>query len=686
MNASRRSILQALAAATLAPVVVEVEAQVRGLSLARRVEEKTVAAPAQTADEPARLRALEDFFSKPAYGSLVLSPGQRHLAAVVPSRGRRNLAIVDVDSRAASLVTAFTSLDVNTVFWASDERLLFTTGDQQGLEFRGDGGLFAVDRDGGNARALVEPWVARGAFVARLTQVLARVAGSHAEVLVSANDRSADTQDVYRMNVTTGRKSLVSETSPGHVKRWVLDGRHQPRVAFCMEPGKRRYAFAAQREGSRQWTIHAQWDEQLRDVILPLAFSDEGPDTLFVASNVGRDTLALFTFDLVSGRLGPMVYGDDRYDIASFELLGLALGEGGRLVMGADGGRTKLLGLRYNAEKPRVVWFDEAAARLQASVDAALPGLVNVFEPHRGRALVFSWSDVEPGRYHLFDQDKGTLEDTGVRVRPRINAHHMRPMRPIWWTAEDGLRVDGYLTLPARWAPGRPVPLVVRPHGGPWAKDNWGFNAEVQFLADRGYAVLQPNFRGSTGFGARHLRLSYRQWGGTMIDDMLAGVEWAIREGYADPAKVGAFGASYGGYAALMLLVRRPDMFRWAVNYVGVTDLEVHQDTQPAQLYGDFAALARVLNGDKRTDAELFAAQSPARHVHHLRSAVFHAYGGRDRNVDIANGQVIKAAFEKAGKPFEWMFVADEGHGYRKDEHVLEFYGRVEAFVRRHTG
>jgi dipeptidyl aminopeptidase/acylaminoacyl peptidase len=665
MNCARRSVLQALAAGSLAPGARALWAQAAELQ------------PAQP--------ALEDFFSKPAYGSLVLSPGQRHLAALVPAGGRRNLAVVDLDTRAAALVTAFTGSDVNTVFWARDDRLLFTTGDQQGLEFRGDGGLFAVDRDGSNARVLVEPLAARGAYVARLTQVLARVAGSSAEVLVSANDRSADTQDVYRMNVTSGRKSLVLQTSPGHVKRWVLDGRQQPRAAFCMEPGRRRYAFAAQREGSRQWTTYAEWDEQLRDVILPLAFAGAAPDTLYVASNAGRDTLALFTFDLASGRLGPLVYGDDRYDIASFELLGMALGEGGRLIMGTQAGGGKLLGLRYNAEKPRVVWFDEAAARVQASVDAALPGLVNVFEPQRGRALVFSSSDVEPGRYHLFDFDSSTLEDTGVRVRPRIDARQMRPMQPVSWMAHDGLRVDGYLTLPARWSPGRPVPLVVRPHGGPWAKDNWGFNAEVQFLASRGYAVLQPNFRGSTGFGAQHLRLSYRQWGGTMIDDMLAGVDWAVREGYADPAVVGAWGASYGGYATLMLLVRRPDLFRWGVNYVGVTDMEVHQDTQPAQLHGEFAALARALNGDKRADAELFAAQSPARHVQRIRAPVFHAYGGSDRNVDFANGQAIKAAFEKAGKPFEWMFVADEGHGYRQDAHVLEFYGRVEAFIRRHA-
>jgi dipeptidyl aminopeptidase/acylaminoacyl peptidase len=322
---------------------------------------------------------------------------------------------------------------------------------------------------------------------------------------------------------------------------------------------------------------------------------------------------------------------------------------------------------------------------LQASVDAALPGMVNVFNVQQKRTLVFSRSDVEPGRYFIFDQEKRSMEDTGVQTRPQIEPRRMRPMQPVNWTAPDGLRVDGYLTLPASWRKGEPVPLVIHPHGGPWAKDNWNFNPEVQFLANRGFAVLQPNFRGSTGYGARHLRLSYKQLGWPVVGGLVGCVEWAIKEGYADPSRVGAFGASYGGYATLMLLARRPDLFKWGVNYVGVTDMEVHQDTQPAQLFGEFGELAKVINGDKRTDRELFERQSPARHVDRIRVPVLHAYGGEDRNVDFANGRVIKVAFERAGKPFEWMFVADEAHGYRQDKNVLDFYSRVEAFITRHT-
>jgi dipeptidyl aminopeptidase/acylaminoacyl peptidase len=178
--------------------------------------------------------------------------------------------------------------------------------------------------------------------------------------------------------------------------------------------------------------------------------------------------------------------------------------------------------------------------------------------------------------------------------------------------------------------------------------------------------------------------LSYKHWGDTMIDDMIDGVEWAVKQGYGDSKRVAVYGASYGGYATLMALVRRPDMFIWGVNYVGVTDMAVHQDTQPAQLRGRFAELAKVINGDQNADKALFEVQSPARHVDQIQAPVFHAYGGEDRNVDYANGRLIHSAFDRAGKPYEWMFVADEAHGYHQDKNVFEFYRRFERFMAEH--
>ena len=646
-----------------------------------------LAQQAGTAAPAARI-PVETLFRKAAYRNITLSPNQKSFAATIQLDNRQNLVVVDLEKMKPVVLTRFEKADVNTVFWASDERLLYTTGDQQGLEFRGDGGLFAIDRDGQNARTLVEPLITNSAvrYVYRATKVLQRIKGSPDEVLVMANDRNADSQDIYRMNVLNGRKALLSFDSPGQVLKWVVDDDLQPRAALSMDMRRKRWWSSVRTADGKSWVKVAEWDEQLRDVVIPSVFDPTDPSQLYVSANVGRDTLAYFKFDTKAMKLGEMVAGTARYDLDSFLILPESGGEGGDLVFGgSDDARGKLIGLRANLDKPTTVWFDEAAERAQRTVDAALPGAYNRFDPSRRRTLVLSRSSVQPGAYYWFDQDKRTLEDTGIRVRPWIDPAQMAPMQYVTWTARDGMKIGGYLTLPRHYRKGAPVPLILHPHGGPWAKDNWDFRPEVQFMANRGFAVLQPNFRGSTGYGAQHLRASHKQWGGTMIDDMLDGVQWAIDQGYADKDRLGVYGASYGGYSTLMAMVKRPDWFKWGINYVGVTDMFVHQDTQPAQMRGDFAELAKALNGDQSADRAMFEATSPTRQIARIAAPVFHAYGGEDRNVDIANGNAIRAAFDKAGKPYEWMFVGDEVHGYRQDKNAFEFYNRFDRFIAAHT-
>ena len=630
---------------------------------------------------------VETLFRKTEYSALTFSPDQKFMAALMPINSRYNLVIIDLEKRNANRVTNFDKADVLRFWWASNDRLLFTTGDtQQFAANAGDGGLFAVDKDGRNSKVLVTPITEKqGQYVIRLTNFVGRIKDKKDEVIVAANDRSADSLDMYRMNIYNGRKTLLSFDSPGKVSDWVLDRNDAPRAAFQVDGKLGHYAFLYRSDEKQGFRELRKWTYELKDVVIPLSF-DADNKTMIVASNIGRDTMAFFRFDPEANKLGELIYGDDRYDVYTTRLIGAALGEGGNLRFGGrEEEPGKVVGVSYFADKPKTVWFDPVIQRAQATLDAALPaGNVNSWNPNHRRALVRSYSDVDPGRYYIFDQDKKTLEETGVRPASWLDTKQMRPMQYVTWTAPDGMKIGGYLTLPANYAPGKPVPMVLHPHGGPWSKDNWGFNREVQFLANRGYAVLQPNFRGSTGYGTKHLKASYKTWGDAMIDDMIAGVEWAVKEGYADKSRLAVYGASYGGYATLMALVKRPDLFKWGVNYVGVTDMTVHQDTQPAQRFGDFGeVLAKAINGDQKADREMFERTSPARHVSKIQAPVFHAYGGEDRNVDIENGRVIRAAFDKAGKSQEWMYVADEAHGYRLDKNVFEFYNRFDTFMKK---
>ena len=643
-------------------------------------------AHAQTTATATPIIPVETLFRKAEYRSLRFSPDQKFMAALMPINSRYNLVIIDLDKRNANRVTNFDKADVLGFSWASNERLIFTTGDMQALAANsGDGGLFAVDRDGRNSRVLVEPITAKpGQYVRRLTSFEGRIKDSKDEIIVSANDRTADSQDLYRMNMFTGRKTLISFDSPGKVADWIMDRNNVPRAVFQWNEKENRYAFLYRKDESSPYQMLRSWNHELKEVVVPVALFNNGQ--MVVGSNIGRDTMAYFRFDPSTNTMGELIYGDDRFDVHPLPLLA-ATGNNLRYSGDPEDPEKKIIGISYRADKPKTVWFDEDIKKAQAMLDGALPaGNVHTWSPHQRRTLVYTSSDVEPGRYYIFDQDKKTLEETGVRPSSWIDAKQMRPMQYVSWVAADGMKIDGYLTLPASYKSGSPVPLILHPHGGPWARDSWGYNAEVQFMANRGFAVLQPNFRGSLGYGTKHLKASYKTWGDSMIDDMIAGVEWAVKEGYADKNRLAVYGASYGGYATLMALVKRPDLFKWGVNYVGVTDMTVHQDTQPAQRYGDFGdVLAKFINGDQKADREMFERTSPARHVAKIQAPVFHAYGGEDRNVDIENGRVIRSAFDKAGKPQEWMFVANEAHGYRLDQNVFEYYNRFDAFMKKYT-
>jgi dipeptidyl aminopeptidase/acylaminoacyl peptidase len=253
-------------------------------------------------------------------------------------------------------------------------------------------------------------------------------------------------------------------------------------------------------------------------------------------------------------------------------------------------------------------------------------------------------------------------------------------MRPISYTARDGLQIHGYLTTPVG-RQGQRGPLLVMPHGGPFGiRDSWGFDNEVQFLANRGYAVLQVNYRGSGGYGHKFLEAGYREWGGKMQDDLTDAVKWAIDQGIADPDRIGIIGASYGGYAALAGVTFTPELYKVGVNYVGVSDLRL---ITRYDLQIDAVAKANYAKAVGK-DPALLAARSPVEHVEKIRVPTLHAYGRNDPRVDFGHWEVLEKALKKYGKPYEILIEEKEGHGFGKQETAMRYYAKVEEFLKRH--
>jgi dipeptidyl aminopeptidase/acylaminoacyl peptidase len=631
---------------------------------------------AQTLDAAA-LRpsiAAEDFVRLPKLRSPAFAPSGERFAAVQEIDGRMNLVVVDPKQRKSTRVTSFTSVDVSTYRWISDKRLVFSVYDaKKGLTEQRGGGLFALNADGSEAKELSPTSAdcqARGQ-ICRQTRFFQRIAGQDEDMLVLANDRDLATEDLYRMNTRTGRKTLLTTDNPGKVSEWVVDKALVPRAAWSSDPDKLEETFWYRDSADAKWRKLASF-KLFGPNFRPVAFDADG--TLMVISNVDSDRYVLHALDLKTGKPGEVLVDHPQADV-----------DGDVVRRLRDG---TVLGVRIDADKPKMVWFDDASAKAQGLIDASLPGRFNQLTPlDGGRILVLSSSDRDAGTYYLYDPVKRTLEEM-LRPMDWLKPEAMSAVTVVRYKARDGLEVPAYLTLPAGREP-KGLPLVAWIHGGPQMRDHWGFDTDTQFLASRGYAVLQPNFRGSTGFGRKHQTAGYRQWGQAMQDDITDGIRHLVAQGIVDPKRVCIGGASYGGYATLMGLVKDPAVYRCGLAIVAVSDLMWMHDLA----YSDFQStkpdtadnFLSLTMGDAKADRAMLEAFSPRRHAAKVEAPVFFAHGADDRRVPIRHAEGMRDGLKAAGKVHEWLVFSGEGHGIQKPEHRLEYYRRMEAFLRRHN-
>lgn len=350
----------------------------------------------------------------------------------------------------------------------------------------------------------------------------------------------------------------------------------------------------------------------------------------------------------------------------------------------------RLLGVHYLTEGPGTTWFDPVLRQAQQDVDALLPDSVNRLDCRRCLAsplmLVTAISDRQPASYFLFDRASKQLKVL-ARSRPWIQPAQMGRVQVTRIAARDGLGMRVQITLPAG-QPAGPQPAVLLVHGGPWVRGNhWTWDTQAQILASRGYLVIEPEFRGSEGYGFAHFKAGWKQWGLAMQDDVVDATRWAIQQGLADPKRICIAGASYGGYAAMMGVARDGDLYQCAVNWVGVTDIDLLFSRHWSDM-GDTARNYRmpVLIGDREAEAQRLHDSSPVFLADRIKKPVLLAYGGQDTRVPLKHGQEMRDALVKAGNPPEWIVYSDEGHGWRKPANNVDFWTRVLAFLDRQIG
>jgi dienelactone hydrolase len=630
---------------------------------------------------------VEDFFKRAQYRNMQLSPNGALLAASAPLHGRDNLVIIDLAKKSRTVITDFSHFDVGNFYWVNNQRLCLQVADGQDVsgEFNYRG-TYCIDANGDNIRnytklGVRDPDNSIGRY--RTIRLRGLVHDESGEMLAEMTLRSSDSYDVYRFNTLTGRYKLLTEDSPGDVSRWVLDRNDVPRVAVsrprCMTASCKYTTTIWYRDGEG-----AKWEklfetETLGDMALtnggfsPIAF-DYDNSTLYVSSRKDGDKSAIYIYDTKARKMGEKIFAHPMIDLGRNNLIF------GRM-------QKKLLGIRYEADMPTTIWVDPTMDRLQKSIDAALPKTINeILTPSETDkvALMFAHSDRDPGAYYLLNRVKPAVELV-AKTREWIDPELMAERRFIKYKARDGLEIPAWVTIPK--GGGKSLPLIVNIHGGPWVRGyhgiEWGRWPEAQFFASRGYVVLEPEPRGSLGYGLKHYQSSFKQWGQAMQDDITDGALYLVSEGLVDKSRMCLHGGSYGGYATAMGLAKDPDLWKCGSPFVAVTDLFLFQNVTYSDIsYGSyyFQTDFKKLVGDSSADRDMFTRYSPAQQAAKIKAPVLITMGSADMRVPQVHGDSFVSALRDAGKKVDYVIYKGEGHGYNKDENVFDFYKRLEKF------
>jgi dipeptidyl aminopeptidase/acylaminoacyl peptidase len=590
-------------------------------------------------------------FTSSLGSSAQISPGGDMLA--FPRRGSNGLQGIWVKPLGdGEMRQVASSHNVQAVTWAADGQHILYLEDADGDEqYR----CVAVDLAG-----RVRPLTPAG--------VQARMLGTSSahpdDVLVLLNQEDRRRHDVYRLNLPSGLCERVA-VNPGNVVGWVADSGLDVRAALATTSSGG-FRLLVRNDPGADWSEARGWGPEEHGH--PLFFSRAG-DTLYLIGNHDSETNRLIALDMESG-VETVLAQDREYDIVS------AVQDP---VTGVPQAAV------VSAERSRTITLDEAVADDLDAIREALGESFRVFNRSSdgGVWLLSSISDRRPPACYVYES-KARRVSLAIDDYSEFDRYEFSPMTPIAFPARDGLLLRGYLTRPAGQG-ATPGPAILKVHGGPWARDTWGFDPMVQWLANRGYAVLQLNYRGSAGYGKSFLAAGHREWGLKMQDDLIDGVDLLVSEGIADPARIGIIGASYGGYATLAGLSLTPDIFAAGVCMFGPSDLLAFLRNVPKQ-WTSYRELLHARVGHPEADAERLGAVSPIHNYRGIRAPLLVAHGANDARVPCAEADQFVSALRSVGGTADFVVFADEGHGFTRPENRLHLCARIEAFLARHLG
>jgi dipeptidyl aminopeptidase/acylaminoacyl peptidase len=597
----------------------------------------------------------EVLLGNPDKASPRISPDGKRLAYLAPTNDVLNVWVRTLGQQDDQVITTDKKRGIRVFFWQQDSEHILYLQDQDGDE---NWHVYQTNLKNRNTRDLTP-------FQGVQAQVVAVDPNFPHEMLVGLNLEDRSLHDVYRLDLRTGA-TVLDTKNPGDVSGWSVDNQMQVRVASVFLPDggtelRLRDDLKSDWRGFQRWSA----DETFGGVA---AFTPDNRGA-WIISSVDANASRLVEFDLAQGTQR-VIAEDDQYDVDS-----LMIHPTRRTLEAVSFVRAREEWLLLDAAlKP-----DFAALRTVRDGDFSV-----VSRDLADRTWIVAYT-VDDGPVYYYAYDRGEKRaDLLFSNRTDLEGLKLAKMRPISFTARDGLTIHGYLTLPVGLSP-RNLPLVLNVHGGPWGRDTWGLDPETQWLANRGYAVLQVNFRGSTGYGKKFLNAGDREWGAAMHDDLLDAKAWAVGEGYADPDRVCIYGGSYGGYATLVGVTFTPDAFACGVDIVGPSSIVTLIKSIPPY----WAPLKSIFDkrvGSVETEEDFLNSRSPLFKADQIKVPLLIAQGANDPRVKQAESDQIVAAMRKNNKPVTYLVFPDEGHGFARPENRLKFYAATEQFLAEHLG
>lgn len=609
--------------------------------------------------------SVQAFSATPFMGDPKLSPDGKRVAARMNVNGSEAFGVFHVGGKSAGAPKVISTGEhaLRWFRWAGNDRVLISLGmitSWAGMELYMTR-LLAYEVNTGTAQAI--GMKSEGP----VGDDVLYVADDGSFLLLAVAKDVFSYPGVFRVDLPGGAMTRVlAPKTPIH--DWYADSSGFVRLGFGYS-GRSRFKIFYREPGEEKFRTVAKLDlEDLEGEIDTVRFRTLG-DKGYVVSNAKTGRFSLYEFDWKNFEFGKAVFEHPTVDMDDFQ-------------MTADG--NAIAAIYYTDDRQRVQWLEPAMKELQAEIDAALPNRMNwvaSYSRDRERLLVWSGTADDPGHYYVYDRSIRRMERL-VTPHEKLQNKKLAPVKVVSYRAADGLEIPAYLTLPVGRTP-RNLPLVLMPHGGPHVRDKWEYDFWVQFLANRGYAVLQPNFRGSAGYGKDFMAKGFGQWGTGMQDDLSDGVKWLIAEGIADPRRVCIMGASYGGYAAMMGAIKTPELFRCAISFAGVTDVNDMMRYDRSQLLPSrYKRWREQVRGEKEVDLKDV---SPVNHAAAVGIPLLLMHGTADGNVPYRQAEKFIKAMSKAGKPLDFIEFEGVGHSLTTEQDRAKFLAAVETFLAKHN-